>query len=268
MSGNQDGSGAPKHLIDDRAKGAFLAAIKRGAWLKDAAAAAGFTLCAFWRERKRDPAFDEAVEEMLEISNIPRFVRPSNRRALQLRRQRRLRFADWRQEVFLAHFAATCNETEAAEAAGVCRSTVYRLRRRDPVFAAAHQAALEQSYVRLEAEALRQRLEAQKRLAELLDQGIDPDGALAEEFDRVMKLLARWDRGNGKIGPRTVSARSSESMSFDEAISLLARRLTSLGHKIPGYPAQEALPPPEDSPPEPDPEADEDGDAPPTERQP
>src|SRR5438132_1309785 len=145
MSGNQDGSGAPKHLIDDRAKGAFLAAIKGGALLRDAAAAA-------------------------------------------------------------------------------------------------HQAALEHSYVRLEAEALRQRLEAQRRLADVLDQGLDPGGALAEEFDRVMKLLARWDRGNGKVGPRTVSAARSDSMSFDEAIALLAHRLTGLGHRIPGYPALEAPP--------------------------
>ncbi|TMJ16635.1 MAG: hypothetical protein E6G94_03635 [Alphaproteobacteria bacterium] len=266
MSGNQDGSGAPKHLIDDRAKGAFLAAIKGGALLRDAAAAAGFTLGAFWKERKRDPAFDEAVQEMLELSNLPRFIRPANGRPMQLRRTHRLRFADWRQEVFLAHFAATCNETAAAEAAGVCTATVYRARRRDPVFAAAHQAALEQSYVRLEAEALRQRLEAQRRLADVLDQGLDPGGALAEEFDRVMKLLARWDRGNGKVGPRTVSAARSDSMSFDEAIALLAHRLTGLGHRIPGYPALEAPPADEGGAAEAD--ANGDGEDNPTEKKP
>jgi hypothetical protein len=218
--------------IGDEAMGIFLAAVKRGAALEDAARAAGFTLGAFWKLRKRDRAFDEAVEEALELSNAPRFIRPTNGRRLQLRRHRRLRFADWRRELFIEHLAATGDETEAAEAAGVCRSTVYRHRIKDPEFAAWHRAALDQAYVRLEAEAVRQRLLAQQRMAEALEAGLDLPVAAADEFERVMKLLARWDRGHGGVGPRTVSAPHRRAWTVDEAIAALEKKLRALGIPI------------------------------------
>jgi hypothetical protein len=236
----QGDSGRAPPRIDDRAKGLFLAAVKRGAWLRDAAQAAGYSVSAFWKERRRDPAFDEAVEEALELSDAPRFIRPTNGRRLQLRRHRRLRFHEWRRDLFLAHFAATGNETEAAEAAGVCTSTVYRHRRKDTEFAAAHQAALEQSYVRLEVEAVRQRLAAQKKMAEALERGLEIEPALAQEFERVMKLLARWDRRGGKAGPRTVSPAAAQPWTFDAAIDAVERKLRALGIPIRELPPEPA----------------------------
>lgn len=235
MSGtrDKDGGRGDAHRIDDEAKGVFLAAVKRGAMLEDAARAAGFTAGGFAKARKRDPAFDEAVDEALELSNAPRLLRPTNGRPLQLRRHRRLRFVGWRRELFLAHFAGTGNETEAAETAGVCTSTVYRHRVKDPEFAALHQLALEQCYVRLEAEAVRQRLDAQKRVAEALSEGLETTGELALEFDRVMKLLARWDRGPVRPGPRTIGHGRQAAWTFDEAIAALEKRLKSLGVPIP-----------------------------------
>jgi hypothetical protein len=247
MDGQGDSQRGRGHRIDDGAKGIFLAAVKRGAWLRDAARAAGYTVSGFWKERKRDPAFDEAVEEALELSAAPRFIRPTNGRRLQLRRHRRLRFHGWRREVFLAHFAATGNETEAAEAAGVSTATVYRHRVKDPDFAAAHQAALDQSYVRLEAEAVRQRLLAQGKMAEALERGLEVEpamvaefarGDLAAEFERMMKLLARWDRRGGGPGPRTVSPAHRRPWTFEEAIEALERKMRSLG--IPVRDAPEA----------------------------
>jgi hypothetical protein len=238
MDGQGDSQRGRGHRIDDGAKGTFLAAVKRGAWLRDAARAAGYTVSGFWKERKRDPAFDEAVEEALELSAAPRFIRPTNGRRLQLRRHRRLRFHDWRREVFLAHFAATGNETEAAEAAGVSTATVYRHRVKDPDFATAHQAALDQSYVRLEAEAVRQRLLAQRGMAEALERGLEVEPAIVAEFERMMKLLARWDRRGGGAGPRTVSPAHRRPWTFEEAIEALERKMRSLG--IPVRDAPEA----------------------------
>jgi hypothetical protein len=216
--------------IGDEAKGLFLAGLKRGLSMEDAARSAGHSPGGFWKARKRDSAFDEAVEEMLELSNTPRFISPGNGRRWQLKRVRRLRFVQWRKEVYLAHLAGTCDVKAAAEAAGVCEATIYRHRAKDPDFAAAHQEALEQGYARLEAEALRQRLEAQRQLRE----GILPAGEIAQEFERVLKLLQRWDRRNGTIGPRKVTHGRRQAMTFEQAIAELDRYLAALGVPLVG----------------------------------
>ncbi len=214
--------------IDDEAKGLFLAGLKRGLSMEDAARNAGFSAGGFWKARKRDPAFDEAVEEMLELSNTPRFIAPGNGRPWQLKRIRRLRFVQWRKEVFLAHLAGTADVTAAAEAAGVCVSTICRHVAKDPDFAAAHREALETGYVRLEAEALRQRLEAQQRLRD----GVLPAGEIAQEFERVLKLLQRWDRRGGKVGPRQVAHGRRKVWTFEQSIAELDRYLAALGIRI------------------------------------
>ena len=76
-------------------------------------------------------------------------------RQLQLRKDGARYFNFAKQMVFLDHFAATCNVTLAAEAAGVDMSTVYRLRRRDEAFRGAWRLAQEQGYAALEAELVR-----------------------------------------------------------------------------------------------------------------
>jgi hypothetical protein len=211
--------------IGDEAKGLFLAGLKRGLSMEDAARNAGYSPSGFWKARKHDPAFDTAVEEMLELSNTPRFVSPGNGRRWQLRRIRRLRFVPWRKQVFLSHLAGTCDVTASAEAAGVSVATICRHLARDPDFATAHQEALQVGYVRLEAEALRQRLEAQR----LLREGLLPAGEIPQEFERVLKLLQRWDRGNGRIGPRRVAPGHRRAMTFEQAIAELDRYLAALG---------------------------------------
>lgn len=215
-------------LIDDEAKGIFLSELKRGLSVESAARAAGFTGGGFWKARQCDPAFDEAVGEALELSNTPRFISAGNNRPLQLRRIRRLRFVPWRQELFLTHFAGTCDETAAAEAAGVSTSTICRHRQKDPDFAEAYRAALEQGVVRLEAEALRQRLLAQQRLKD----GLLPEGEVTQEFERVLKTLQRWDRKGGGIGVRPVARARLKSWTFEEAIVAIERKLKAIGIPI------------------------------------
>lgn len=68
-----------------------------------------------------------------------------------MRRRPQKKEATMRQrQMFLETLADSCNVCRAAEAAGITKSTFYRLRRRDAAFAEAWQEALESGYVRLE----------------------------------------------------------------------------------------------------------------------
>lgn len=221
--------------IDAVVKGSFLAALRKGARLQDAARDAGCSLPGLYGARKRDPAFRAAWVEALEVSAAAVRIVPNNRRRLQLRKMRHVKFNEERREIFLAHFAGTGDTKAAAEAAGIDETTVYKRRQRDPHFAAAFAEALEQGYVRLEAEALRQRLDAQRRVRD----DLLPTGEITAEFERVMKLLARWDRRGGGIGPRAVAGGRQQGVSFEEAIEALGERLRALDIPI------LRLPPPE-----------------------
>lgn len=225
MSGQDDSGRCGQRRIDDRAMGTFLQALKRGAVLADAARAAGFALSSFSRLRKRDPAFDEAWDEAIEISAAPRWIAPGNGRKWQLKKTRLVRFEGWRMEVFLAHFQASCDLRASAEAAGVHETTVGRHRAKNGEFDAACERALAIGYDRLEAELIRQRLEAQKRLREREAQAGEAAAERTVEFERTVKLLERWERRRSK------PARSgrTQDWSFEQAIEEIDRSLRALG---------------------------------------
>ena len=262
MGGKRKKRGRPAR-IDAGAKVAMLAALREGRRLDEVAAAYGVTLQAFYSARRRDPVFAAAWRDAHRLSaeaergpsvrpsacHLPEQARggigeetcitPNNRRGLQRRRMRHVRFDERRKGVFLAHFAMSCDLGAAAAAAGVCERTVFNHIRLDPVFAAEFQAALEAGYARLEAEAVSERLAAQARLraaieaAELGGQAL-PAGVEEREFDRTMKLLARWDRRDGSLGPRRVGAWHRPTVSFEEAIVLLAKKMRDLGLPVKG----------------------------------
>jgi hypothetical protein len=219
--------------IGDEAKRVYLTALGRGATEAEAAGAAGFSRSAFKRLRDRDAEFARLWEAAVERSRGPRFVCPGKGRAIQVRRNRRTRFTEERREIFLGRFAGTCNLAEAAEAACVSESTVFAHLAKDPDFAARFREALPLGYVRLEADVLERRIEAQRRL-----KAIVPTGEPEPEFERALKLLQRWDRKDGTIGPRGVRHGHMERWDFDEAMKLLAARLKALGFK--------PMPPPEE----------------------
>lgn len=239
--GGRDDSGAPQGGIDAAAKARFLEALRDGARREDAAAAAGFSLTGFYGARRRDPAFAAAWKEALAAGPAAERrgrayetrgeirIAPANRRPLQRRRRRHVRFDADRQALFLAHFARNADTRAAAAEAGVCEATVDNHRRTDPAFAAAFEEALDSAYVRLEVELLRQRLAALARLRAAIEEADPPDApALAEtaaEFDRVLKLLARRDRK-----PRAPEGTGTRRRvwSFEAAIALLAARLAAL----------------------------------------
>ncbi|HEV2748539.1 MAG TPA: hypothetical protein VGW34_14745, partial [Allosphingosinicella sp.] len=109
-------------------------------------------------------------------------------------RRRRARFSAARQQRYLAAFALTCDTTDAAAAAGVHRSAVYRHIARDKAFAAANAAALADGYQFLEAKAARELEARAARLRRCLDEATAPTAEISQDFDHQMKLLARYAR--------------------------------------------------------------------------
>jgi hypothetical protein len=135
-----------------------------------------------------------------------------------------------RREIYVTRLAETCDSGAAAEAAGVHPATARYHRRIDPDFDSACREALVEGYAFLETEIVRLRLEAQKRLRAAIDRA-DPaalPALLAEqgaEFDRVMKLLARFDRK-----PRRLE-RGRRAWTFEDAIRELDKALDAFARK-------------------------------------
>jgi hypothetical protein len=263
MNGTGD-SGGRRVRIDAAAKAACLEGLLTGARVADMAAAIGVTPQALQRARKRDPLFDAgwraahaasaAAERAGQGSTGPageERIASNNRRGLQVRKMRHVRFDAKRQQRFLAHFAWSADTLAAAAEAGVCETTVYNQRRSNPAFAEEFQAALDQAYARLEAEALRQRLAAQQALRAAVERsepgaqpGAEPSAApllpadMAAEFERVLKLLARWDRKPRRPERQASPDGRREPWSFEGAIALLNRRLAALGMEVPPLPPE------------------------------
>lgn len=237
-----DSSKPPPRRIDLAAKMRFLRGLRAGQSRDDAAAGSGFSWRAFYSARRRDPIFEFAWLAALELSSVDErdarraaemlgeveadgTIVGNNRRLFQLQKKRRgFSFDERRQQLFLDHFAGTADEDAAADAAGVARQTVRAHMLRNPEFAALRDEALHFAYARLEAEAVRQRLAAQQRLRD----NLEPAGAVAQEFEQVMKLLARYDRKDGRIGSRTHTPSASRAWTFEQAIGALDKALDSL----------------------------------------
>lgn len=242
-------SKAKRPRITDAAKAAFIDAVCGGATVAYAAAAAGHSLPGFRRLARREAAFRagwdaarKAATAAMAAARARRDEAPgdvrvtsNNQRVFQRRTMAHVRFDEGRQALFLKHFAANCDAGAAAAAAGVAQSTVLLRRHKDAAFRAAFDEALEQGYALLGAEALRQRLAAQAQLRAAMARAQDvapaaaPGEDLAGEFERTMKLLARWDRKNEPPGIRSISHGRQKAASFDEAIELLDRKLVALG---------------------------------------
>jgi hypothetical protein len=239
---DESGGNAPRRRIDAAAKARFLAGLRAGETRAEAAAGSGFSWRAFYQVRRRDPVFEFAWLAALELCAVDErdarraaaklaerkaggVIEPGNQRLLQRKVRRGLKFTEKRQQIFLDHFAGTADFEASAEAAGVSEQTVRAHLRRDPGFAALRDEALRLSYPMLEAEAVRERMAALKRLRD----NLDPSGETAKEFERVMKLLDRHDRRDGRIAGREVRRGRQRGLSGDEAFAELDKRLRHLG---------------------------------------
>jgi hypothetical protein len=190
---------------------AFLAALRGGALVEAAARDAGVAISTLYWRRKREPLFALAWDCAAALSaGAP---------------GRRLRFGAGRRRRFLASFEWSCNLLWAGEEAGVHPATVYRHIARDAGFERDCRAALGRGVARLEEEHAAERA---ARTARWASHEIVPTGTPTADFDEAMKLLARWDRPDGTIGPRRVRHGRMKRWSFDDAIALLAKRLRAL----------------------------------------
>lgn len=243
MSGTGESEGkAPRRRIDVAAKARFLAGLRAGETRAEAAAGSGFSWRAFYQVRRRDPIFEFGWLAALELRAVDErdarraaarlaerkadgAIEPGNQRLLQRKVRRGFKFTEKRQQIFLDHFAGTADFEASAEAAGVSEQTVRKHLRTDPGFAALRDEALRLSYPLLEAEAVRERLATLKRLRD----NLEPSGETAREFERVMKLLDRHDRRDGRIAGREVRRGRQRSLGGDEAFAELDKRLRHLG---------------------------------------
>lgn len=190
---------------------AFVAALRGGALVEAAARRAGVAISTLYWRRKRDPLFAAAWDLAVALSaGAP---------------GRRLRFGAARRRRFLASFERSCNLLWACEEAGVHPATVYRHIERDPGFERRCRAALARGVARLERELAAER---KARTARWARHEIVPIGRPTADFDETMKLLARWGRPDGTIGPRRVRHGWQKSWSFEDAIALLAKRLRAM----------------------------------------
>lgn len=242
-----------QRFIDGAVKAAFLAALRSGARREDAADSSGFSLMGFYGARSRDPAFAAAWAEALALPPAGErrarayerrgyqergevLIAPCNRRLLQRRRRRHVRFDENARATFLAHFASDCDTNAAAAAAGVSVATIHYRRRKDPDFAAAYAEALAEGYAHLEAELLRRRLAAQKKLREAIESAPGPRPVRpatpedeAAEFARAMKLLAHHDRKPRRPERGFREGGRRQAWTFDRAILALGRKLDAMG---------------------------------------
>lgn len=108
-------------------------------------------------------------------------IGPAPGRPLQGRKSRVDGWTMARRRMFLEELAASCNVSRALAAAGKKGSSLYRLRKREPQFAAQWQAALELGNERLEMALLRRAIEAVE--------GLTPDTD-EEDGQPVAKMTA------------------------------------------------------------------------------
>ena len=246
----------PQRFITAEAKAAFLVALRRGAPREDAAAEAGFSLTGFYGARRRDPEF--AANWTAALATQPAAERrtrayaergetriaSANRRLVQRQRRPHVRFTHKRQEVVLEHLAANGDTKAAAALAGISESTVHLHRRLHPEFAECYDEALASAWPKLEAEAVRLRLEAQARLRAAVERGAltGPEGSAGTrcptcghdpdddaQFDRTMQLLARRDRKPRRVDCHFTPGGRRERWTFEEAIEVLDRKMRALG---------------------------------------
>lgn len=135
-----------------------------------------------------------------------------------------------RLDEFLVRLAESCNMSRAAQQAGVAHSTIYRLRARDPDFAAAWQQAIEAGYERLELALVEAALARVTRRAAV---GVPWQGGVAADDSGAGESGAE-DAGAEDLGAGAADARDAdadadadmplvEPMTMEQAIALLGR---------------------------------------------
>jgi hypothetical protein len=131
-----------------------------------------------------------------------------------------------KKQAFLDALADSCNVKAAAAASGFTPSTAYKLRQRDPAFAAAWQEALEIGYARLEMALLERAIQTIETLGDDAPDAPPPVGAMtvAQAMDLMNKHRASVSGGRAKAGRGARRRRPTP----DETDAELLRRIDAI----------------------------------------
>jgi hypothetical protein len=220
----------------------FVLALRDGATVAAAAAAARVAVTTLYYRRRIDAAFaalwaDAVAGASADIAAARAggraaldaaqgtMLREHPDRWLVRKRRRAVEFTRARRQVFLDHFAESCNMAAAAAAAGVTERTARKALAADPAFAGGFEAALAIGYENAEADALAQALAAQEayRIAPSAE-----NEAIA--FDRAMAVLREYKRGHGRIGRRPYRQRPV-LLPLEDGFAALERELDAFARR-------------------------------------
>lgn len=176
-------------------------------------------------------------------------VAGGNRRRVQVRQPRHGGWTKRGRQRFLDELAATCNVTAACAATGLSTTGAYRLRKRDPAFAALWAEAIAIGYDRLEQGMLRYALGTVNALTVNADRPGPLDGTPGEapvteaagggiqigairlgDVQVALQLLHRYAE-TARNG-RPMAARATPPASAEETNAYLERKLASLAKRM------------------------------------
>ncbi len=131
---------------------------------------------------------------------------------------------DEKKQAFLDALADSCNVKAAAEASGFTPSTAYKLRQRDPAFAAAWQEALEIGYVRLEMALVDRAIRTIEQSRDDAPDALPAVGAMtaAQAIDLMNKHRASVEGGRAKRIRGTERNRPTAEETDAEILSRIA----------------------------------------------
>lgn len=156
------------------------------------------------------------------------------------KRRRTVDFTPARKQLFLDHFADSCNMAAAAAAAGVTERAVRKALAEDEAFAEGFDMALAVGYKALEADTLSQQQRAY-RLSEDGPAGGAEGAGGSQTFERSMQLLNEYRRRDGSIGRRS-SNRNRKSASKEELIAAIMKNVAMVRQRS-ALLAQAGMPP-------------------------
>ena len=186
---------------------------------------AGFA--ALWREARAgadaDAAAVRAAERAAAEAAQGTKVCAHGDRLLVRKRRRSVEFTPARRQVFLDHFAESCNMAAAAAAAGVSERHVRKALAEDESFAEAFDVALAVGYKALEADTLHTQQMAY-RLSPDGPAGAPDAAAEKQTFERSLQLLNEYRRRDGSVGRRP-SPHHRKSASKEEVIAAIVKNV-------------------------------------------
>jgi hypothetical protein len=188
------------------------------------------SFAALWREAVAGASADAAAARARERTAAEAAqgtkVCAHGDRLLVRKRRRAVDFTPERKQLFLDHFAESCNRAAAAAAVGVTDRAVRKALAEDAAFAEGFDVAMGVGYKALEADTLHTQHMAYRLSPDGPAGGADP-AAGKQTFERSLQLLNEYRRRDGSVGRRP-SRHNRKSASPEELEAALIKGLKML----------------------------------------